>query len=105
MLKARKLRVLTLNVDLSSELEKVVESKLRSGRYDSVNEVLREALQLLERRDRILTARTDEYRRQIEDGWLAARRGDLVSGDEVFDRIDSELEAAELSVGESSVGR
>ena len=104
MLKARKFRVLTLNVDLNSELEKVVESKLRSGRYDSVTEVLREALQLLEQRDRILTARNEEYRRQIEDGWRAARRDDFVNGEDVFDRIDSELEALESAAGRFSGG-
>lgn len=86
-----------MNFDLNAELEKVVESKLRSGRYDSVTEVLSEALQLLEQRDRILMARNEEYRRQIEDGWLAARRSDFVDGDEAFDRIDSELAAIELA--------
>jgi hypothetical protein len=59
-----------------------------------------EALQLLEQRDRILMARNEEYRRQIEDGWPAARRSGFVDGDEVFDRIDSELAAIE-SAGSS----
>ncbi len=49
-------------------------------------------------------ARNEEYRRLIEDGWLAAGRGDFVDGDEVFDRIDSELAAVELAAGRSSGG-
>ncbi len=39
--------------------------------------------------------RNDEMRAQIEDGWLAAKRGELVDGDKVFDRIDAELKALE----------
>jgi antitoxin ParD1/3/4 len=91
-----------LKIDLNSELEKVVESKLRSGRYDSITQVLHEALQLLDQRDLILTARNEEYRRLIEDGWLAAGRGDFVNGEEVFDRIDSELATAEIAAGRPS---
>jgi predicted transcriptional regulator len=39
-----------------------------------------------------------EVRRQIEEGWQSARRGELVDGDEVFDRVDAELEALERSL-------
>jgi hypothetical protein len=40
-----------------------------------------------------------EIRRQIEEGWQSARRGEFVDGDEVFDRVDAELEALEGSAG------
>ena len=89
-----------MNVDLTPELEKLVESKLQSGRYDSLSEMLRAALQLLDQRDQIFTMRESEYREQIEEGWLAARRGDIADGDQVFDRIDAELAAAERAVRE-----
>jgi hypothetical protein len=39
-----------------------------------------------------------EIRRQIEEGWQSARRGELVDG-EVFDRVDAELEALERFAG------
>ena len=39
-----------------------------------------------------------EVRRQIEEGWQSDRRGELVDGDEVFDRVDAELEALERSL-------
>src|ERR1035441_1064938 len=35
-----------------------------------------------------------EVRRQIEEGWQSARRGELVDGDEVFDRVDAESRSA-----------
>lgn len=70
---------------------------MKSGRYNSASEVVREALRLLEQRDEVFTLRKDEIRRQIEEGWQSAGRGELVDGDEVFDRVDAELEALERS--------
>ena len=41
------------------------------------------------------TFRIGEIRKQIEEGWQSAKRGELVDGDEYFDRVDAELEALE----------
>ena len=42
-----------MNVSLTPELEKVVAERVASGRYASASEVIREALRLLEERDRL----------------------------------------------------
>ena len=42
-----------MNVSLTSELEAFVASKVRSGRYHSASEVIREALRLLEEREQV----------------------------------------------------
>ena len=86
-----------MNVDLTPELEQLVLSKVESGRYDSASDVVRQALRLLEQRDEVFTLRRDEIRTQIEEGWHSAKRGEMVDGDEVFNRIDAELEAMERS--------
>ena len=80
-----------MNVHLSPELEEFVQNKVRSGRYNSESEVVREALLLLEQRDDAFTIRQEEMRREIEEGLFSAKRGELVDGDEVFDRICAEL--------------
>lgn len=54
-----------------------------------------EALRLLEQRDEVFPLRKDEIRQTIEEGWQSAQSGELVDGDEVFDRIDAELAALE----------
>jgi predicted transcriptional regulator len=59
--------------------------------------MIREALRLLVQRDEFFTRHKAEIRDQIEEGWQSAERGELVNGDEVFDRIDKELEAMERS--------
>jgi antitoxin ParD1/3/4 len=86
-----------MNVHLTPELEQLVQNKVKSGRYNSASEVILEALRLLEQRDEVFTLRKDEIRKQIEEGWQSAKRGELANGDEVFDRIDAELEALERS--------
>jgi antitoxin ParD1/3/4 len=86
-----------MNVHLTPELEQLVQGKVKSGRYNSASEVVREALRLLEQRDEVFTLRKDQIRKQIEEGWQSAKRGEVVGGDEVFDRIDTELEALERS--------
>lgn len=84
-----------MNVQLTPELEQMVQSKVNSGGYNSANDVL-EALRLLEQRDKMLTLHKGEIRLQIEEGWQSAHRNELVDGEEFFDRIDAELEAMDI---------
>ena len=84
-----------MNVDLTPELEQIVQTQLNSGRYISATEVVQEALRLLEQRDEAVTLRKGKIRDQIEEGWQSAKFGEFVDGDEVFDRIDAELDVME----------
>ncbi len=84
-----------MNIHLTPELEQLVQTRINSGRYNSASEVVREALLLLEKRDEVFTVHKDEIRKQIEEGWQYAKRGEVMDGDEIFDRIDAELEVME----------
>ncbi len=86
-----------MDVHLTPELEQMIQRNVTSGRYNSPTEVVGEALRLLEQRDELLTLRKDEIRQQIEEGWQSAKRGELVDGEEVFERIFAELDAIERS--------
>jgi antitoxin ParD1/3/4 len=63
--------------------------KVESGLYNNASEVVREGLRLLKEHDEIRL----KWREQIEHGWHQAQRGELVDGNEVFDRLDSRLKA------------
>jgi len=89
-----------MSIQLTPEFEQLIENKVKSGPYKSASEVIAEALRLLEQRDRIFSDNKDAVRAKIEQGWQAAQRGELVDGDEVFDRIDAELEARERAAPE-----
>jgi len=84
-----------MNLQLTPELEELVQSKMNSGRYSSASEVVREAMGLMEERDRLLVARKDEIRNKIADGLQSLRLGKGVDGEAVFDRIEVEIDDLE----------
>ena len=57
-----------MNVNLTPQLEEMVRAKVGSGLYTSASEVVREALRLMEERDRLRDAKLDELRRDIRAG-------------------------------------
>jgi antitoxin ParD1/3/4 len=58
----------TMNISLTPQLEKLVQDRVESGRYTSASEVIREALRLLEEKDRLLGAKLDQLRENIREG-------------------------------------
>jgi len=69
-----------MNVSLTPELEKLVESKVQSGRYRSASEVIREGLRLLDDQDRLRNAQLEEVRRKIQIGIDQLDRGEGIDG-------------------------
>jgi antitoxin ParD1/3/4 len=67
-----------MNVNLSRDLYRFVKAAVKSGRYTSASEIVREALRA--KRDEALR----EVERKIEDGLTSARRGDSLDGDVVI---------------------
>ena len=53
-----------MNVSLTPELESFTRTLVRTGRYNSASEVVRNALRLLEERE----AETADLRRQLQEG-------------------------------------
>lgn len=59
---------MTMNINLTPQLEQLVREKVSSGRYTSASEVVREALRLMEEQDRLRIAKLDQLRRDIREG-------------------------------------
>lgn len=57
-----------MNISLTKQLEELVKSKVESGLYGSASEVMREALRLLEERDRMRSIRLEDLRTEIKRG-------------------------------------
>ena len=66
-----------MNVSLTSELEKLVKRRVRSGFYQTASEVVREALRLLQERDRLRDMRLESLRKEIAVGIRQADRGEV----------------------------
>ena len=54
-----------MNVSLTPELEDFVNSKVRTGRYNSASEVVREALRVLEEYDQARQVQLAEFNKEL----------------------------------------
>jgi antitoxin ParD1/3/4 len=80
-----------MNVNLTPELERLVQEKVASGLYNSQSEVVREALRLLAEQDRLREVHLHQMRQALAEGLAQADRGELHDGDAVVDEMKKRL--------------
>lgn len=76
-----------MDVSLPPELERYVSERVSAGDYGSASEVIREGLRLLRKRDAERFDRVTELRSAIDEGLAAAKRSEVVGGDEAFAQL------------------
>ena len=76
----------TVNVSITPELDAFIQERVKSGRYQTTSEVVREALRLLERHEQEREA-FQRLKAKLGRGAAQAERGELMDGDEVFDEL------------------
>jgi antitoxin ParD1/3/4 len=76
-----------VNVNLTPELEALVQRKVASGLYNNQSEVVREALRLLAEQDRLREAHADKLRAALAAGLAQADRGELIDGPKAIDDV------------------
>lgn len=86
----------TLTVSLTPEWEEFIDEHVRSGRYLSASEVVREGLRQLAERERLRAAELDRLRTQVRLGLEQARAGELLDGDEVFQSLAARRPASAI---------
>jgi antitoxin ParD1/3/4 len=77
----------SLNVSLTPELDRFVQDRVSTGRYQTASEVIREGLRLLELQERDREAAFDALKTQLERGAAQADRGECLDPDEVLKKI------------------
>lgn len=65
-----------MNVSLTPQLENYVKQKVATGMYNSVSEVIREALRLLEERDALKAIKLESLLQDIQEGVDKLDRGE-----------------------------
>jgi len=84
---------------LPDEVKELVRAQLEAGHFQSVDEVVCEALRLLHEREELFASQRDVLRSQIAEGVAAEERGELRDGAEaiadVRRRIDERLRRGE----------
>lgn len=76
-----------MSLEVTPEIEEMVQTILGAGHYESESQVIHEALNLLKKRDQL---RTD-----IRQGLSEIERGEGIEGDEVFRELEEK--AAQLT--------
>jgi antitoxin ParD1/3/4 len=76
----------TRNVNLTTELDRFVLKKVKSGRYENASEVVRAALRTLEREEQEYEAKLGSLRAAIDEGDASG----IAEGD-VFARVRKSL--------------
>jgi antitoxin ParD1/3/4 len=77
-----------MNVSLTPQLDKFVVKKVASGRYTSASEVIREALRLMEERDRTRAAELASFHDELNQRLGSLDRGEFVDPNVVRRRIE-----------------
>ena len=65
-----------MNVSLTPELEKFVSARVKSGRYNSASEVVRESLRLLEEHDQARSAQIAAFNQELGRRLASLDRGE-----------------------------
>jgi antitoxin ParD1/3/4 len=73
-----------MTISLRPEHEKLIDEVLRSGSYHDATEVIERALELLREHEKWLA----ENRAKVDQGYAAARRGELIDGEQVRVRLE-----------------
>jgi antitoxin ParD1/3/4 len=76
-----------MNISLAPELERLVSEKVKSGRYASASEVVREGLRLLEGQEEVRQHRLAEIRQKIDRGLDQLDRGQGIPADQARSRL------------------
>ena len=82
----------TVNISLTPELDAFLQSRVKSGQYQTTSEVVREALRLLQRQEK---ERDEAFKRltaKLQRGARQAERGELLDGDKVFEELRDLIE-------------
>ena len=82
----------TVNISITPELDVFLQNRVKSGRYQTTSEVVREALRLLERHERERDQAFQQLKAKLKRGAAQANRGELIDGDQVFDELREMIE-------------
>jgi antitoxin ParD1/3/4 len=80
-----------MNVNLTPELEALIQRKVESGLYNNQSEVVREALRLLAEQDRLREAHVGKLQSALATGLAQADRGELQDGRNVVAEVRGAL--------------
>jgi len=73
-----------MTIQLKPELEALIQRDVQRGPYQSADEFVERAVQMLHEQEEWLAENRSEIAAQIEHGFAQTERGELIDGDEAF---------------------
>jgi Arc/MetJ-type ribon-helix-helix transcriptional regulator len=96
-----------MNLSLPPEILKLIDDRVQSGKYGTVEDVIAAAIANLDQQERLaqldgadLEALYPGFKEKLAEGLAAARAGDVVDGEEFFNQLEREED--ELAKGRKS---
>jgi antitoxin ParD1/3/4 len=83
-----------MNVSLTPDLEKFIQSKVASGLYTSASEVVRESLRLMHTQDDLQAHRVTQLNQAINVGMQQLKKGQKANAKEAYQRLKQKIEHA-----------
>jgi antitoxin ParD1/3/4 len=77
-----------VTLELKPEVEALINKCVESGAFATPEDVVERALELLSAEEDWLANNRDQIAADIQDGWEAAQRGELIDDDQVRLRMD-----------------
>ncbi|MEZ6233558.1 MAG: type II toxin-antitoxin system ParD family antitoxin [Phycisphaerales bacterium] len=79
----------TLNISVTPAQARFIAARVRSGRYQSASEVVREAIRRLQDDEKRRKIELDEMRAKVAEGLAAAERGEFVTPEQFRATLDA----------------
>lgn len=83
-----------MNILLKPKQAELIQQKLDGGKYKNADEVIAEALQLLEKRDREYQKWVEEVREKVDVAIEELKRGEGIDGELVVNQLQEKLRLA-----------
>lgn len=82
-----------MTIHLNPELEALIQQDVKRGPYESADDFVAQAVQLLHQQEQWLADNRASIAAEIEHGYTQAIRGELIEGDEAFQQLRQRHEA------------
>lgn len=82
---------IAMSISLKPEQEQFIQEKLKTGKYQTVDQVIIEAFRLLEERDKDYEQWVQETRAKIDEGMASLERGEVIDGETFVNQLLAKL--------------
>ena len=76
-----------MTIHLKPELEQLIQKDVQRGPYQTVDEFVECAIQMLHEQEEWLSAHRSEIGAKIDEGYAAAQRGQFIDADQVREQM------------------